>query len=291
MRESKAFLIIADDFGWHPRINRAIVALLEDVCISGASLAVNAPYFLDALDLISRSPKIAPLIGLHLNIYRGRPCGDSGQLGPIVRNELFCRSVWRIAWGSYLSSHLRQAIRREFTAQANQMIRRGLRPAVVNSEKHIHWLPTIWNDVLDLANQCNIPYVRACFCPVDCLRGCALRSFGYINKFIAASKSFAGRMPHALYGVGSSGPRFIRQFPRWLAEAPPGVSEIVCHPGHSYGTYDDYPDEREFISRLDISRAIELSFLKTIRTRYNMRVDKAYDSGITRMPAFVAETV
>src|SRR5262245_1210266 len=65
-------IITADDFGFSPSVNEAIVRSLRDGLVTHASLLVNLEGFESACEAV-RSNGLQDRIGLHFNLTEGRP--------------------------------------------------------------------------------------------------------------------------------------------------------------------------------------------------------------------------
>lgn len=69
---AKPFLIIADDLGQHPAINRGIIKAISNQALTGCDVLLNEPYSIDIVKLIqSEFPDIS--IGLHINSFPDSP--------------------------------------------------------------------------------------------------------------------------------------------------------------------------------------------------------------------------
>ena len=64
-------IINADDFGISRGVNIGIIEAAEAEVVTSASMIVNLPGFVDALDLAQLCPALS--LGLHLNLTAGRP--------------------------------------------------------------------------------------------------------------------------------------------------------------------------------------------------------------------------
>lgn len=256
--------IIADDYGWHPRINHSIIKLARANGLSGASLAANSPYFDHAIASLRESPFLETKIGVHLNIFRGSPLTQYPDLQGIVKAGCFRRNALAIAAETARSKPLRKAVFQEFRAQIERLLAEEVPISFINGEKHLHCLPWLWPGVVQLATEYRIPYLRACQCPPDTAASSLLRLCAVLNRRISDSASPKLCTPCRLYGVGHSGSNFCRMVRAWIEQAPMGISEIVCHPGLPMDQDLEYPNHPEFLSYLDDIRCREFDALWTL---------------------------
>ena len=69
--EHISLIVNADDFGLNKCVNRGIIKAFNNGIVTSASLLVNRNGYEDALKNISENPKLG--IGIHLNVFRGKP--------------------------------------------------------------------------------------------------------------------------------------------------------------------------------------------------------------------------
>jgi len=150
-------VVSADDFGMSAEINRAIVTAFERDLISNTSIMANMAGFEDACALTERL-RLHGRVGTHLNLSEGCPLTDT--MRGIVR---FCgsdgmrRRTKPILW---LGSEERAAVEHELEAQVRACLRRGLRPAHLNSHHHFHAEWPVGAIVARLAKRYGIESVR-----------------------------------------------------------------------------------------------------------------------------------
>ena len=139
MESDQSLIVInADDFGWTPPINQAILYCFNRGLCSSATLMANMPGFEEACDLVHQE-KLANHVGLHLVLREGFPLTE-----PIKRVPAFCDSNGRLSRLTLrpvmsLSSQEKRALAEEIRAQITRCRNVGHVPLThVDSHCHLH---------------------------------------------------------------------------------------------------------------------------------------------------------
>ena len=141
------FVMTCDDFGRDEYTNAAVVDLAKkqpNVC---ASLMLNAPHTMNALD-IAKNKKLT--VGLHLNfdnILKRYEFGLNEQGIIKIPPYFFNKSIM-------------ERVREETVAQIKQAQSYGFQPAYIDSHHHSHLFLSLLPYVLDMARDYNIMNVR-----------------------------------------------------------------------------------------------------------------------------------
>lgn len=180
----KCVIINADDFGLTKGINRGIIQAYREGILTSASLIANMPAYEDAIDLAKKNPELG--IGVHLNLLRGKSILPKDKIPTLVNKEnRFYRNSVRFLMG-LISGIIRLSdIEREFEAQIDKVIRSGIQPTHIDSEKHLHSLPRVIDIVAKLASRKKIKCIRWINEPLNFNRKFSLNSF--FNKQIYKS--------------------------------------------------------------------------------------------------------
>ncbi len=155
----KQYFFSADDFGYSPEINKAILLCLKNNDISTASLMANMEFTKEAIEII-RKEGLENRIGLHFNLTEGRPLSDD-----IKKESKFCDNegnfnATRNERFIFLSKSEKKAVRKELMAQFKILNEAGIKPAFIDSHKHIHEEFGIFKLVLAFSREMNIPKIR-----------------------------------------------------------------------------------------------------------------------------------
>jgi chitin disaccharide deacetylase len=155
----KKIIVIADDFGFSPEVNKAIVDLYKKKSISGASLLPNGPSFDEAI-LLAKKYKIE--IGLHLNLTQGKAVFLTGKTTITDKHGNFLGKE-KLLIRSLLNQIKISDLNDEITSQINKMMDK-VSPVFANAHQNVHLYPGIFEIYLNAVEKVKIPYIRP---PVD----------------------------------------------------------------------------------------------------------------------------
>lgn len=179
----------ADDFGFTHDVNQGIVEAHRRGILTATTLMATGPAFQDAVELARQNPQLD--IGVHLVLV------DSDGFPPTIPRLLF--SLGRIK------------IYDQLVRQVQKVLDAGLQPTHLDTHKHTHLLPQIFNAVTRIAREFNIPWVRRRFGPFRLLPAYGCRTTDHFAGF---------RM--------NINPATLAHLIRNL---PEGTTEFMCHPG------------------------------------------------------------
>jgi len=272
------FVLIADDYGIAPGVNRAILELLALRRLSGTSVMANMPDFTpyaEALRLYSGQVDL----GLHLNLTLGAPLGPMPGFAPSGTFPTH-REIMRRAF----SGGLRQA---EITAEILRQIRHfeakmGRLPNYIDGHQHVHVLPVIRAALFEAIAGVGPEYRPWLRNPSDrfgaiVARGVAVKKSLFIAGLSRGFKAAAKRQGLAVNDSFSGASDFNSEqdyapaFPRYLMAAGPR-HVVMCHPGYVDATL-------ESLDPVTATRPMELEYFKgsaftdTLEAM-NMRVER-----------------
>lgn len=253
-------ILNADDLGYSPGVNQAILGLEDSGLLTSSSLVVNLAHSAAAIEEVRRRPHMA--VGVHLNLTKGRPClppeqvpslvGLDGRFHPTPR--MFARGAaglirWRQAHG-------------ECRAQIERALEAGITVSHLDSHSHWHVLPGLRGLVDRLAAEYGVGLVR----PGDPRRALlpngAWLAGGITRKRRPAEKGSA-RSDYILslhqWLSPNGDPSLLTEDSRLrrLLGAPNLTLELVTHPGSLPDP--DFPADTLGVDR----RANEVAFLRS----------------------------
>jgi len=232
---SKSRLIVnADDLGLSPSVNTAILDVYRAGNLSSATLMVNMPGTVDAVDRVKEYPGLA--IGLHFCLTEGTALGGASMLtGPDGVFKDRPTLVKRTMNGQVTPAD----IRRELELQLSRARELGVRITHVDSHQHVHMVPRIFQAMRPVLEAEDLP-VRL----VDPPAGAVLASWkrpkkalkqGLNGTFAARNRcSVSGRTNDALVSIHDldfSGPYDAATYRDLLKPVRADqVVELMVHP-------------------------------------------------------------
>lgn len=260
----KMLLVNADDLGWSASVNRGIVDAHRRGLVTSASILAAGRSVEHAMESVRDLPELS--LGVHLNFYRGWPVQPPAKVGSLLGEGDMFPGDWRtivkrLATGRIVMGELES----EFRAAIERVIGFGITPAHLDSEKHLHMWPSVFDLTCSLAAEYGIPRVRVVREPRT-LRGIplGLSALGVRNAREAARCGLTSSQE--TIGV-TEAPVDLPALDRLLASARAHTVEFVCHPGL---VDDEFRALQETVpNRLVCSREDELATLthETARAR------------------------
>ena len=199
----------------------------------------NVPFAEDALAHSADQPCLS--LGLHLTLTAGRPLSPPEAVPSLVDGEgrfLVLRKLLASLSAGRIAEH---ELERELTAQLVWALQRGARIDHLDSHHHVHLHWRLTDAVMTLARTHKVAHLR---CPTEVTELSALRRTSPRNAARALLISLASqrlrkrlrrsqlRVADHFRGIGL-GPGFSTPaLLRTLRELPPGVTELMTHPGH-----------------------------------------------------------
>lgn len=225
----RQLVVNADDLGWSGSINRGIVEAHVDGIVTSASLLVTAPAFEDAVELAKTAPALS--LGVHLNFYRGQPILDPARLRSLTGDDgRFLGSVERIVWSLITRRLDMRELADEFRAQIELVKSLGVEPSHLDSDKHLHLWPSVFELVCDLAVEYGIRNVRLLREPAT-LQPIALGLSALSVRNASVARRCGLVVPDGTIGVAEA-PIDLATLARLLERARGQKVELVVHPGH-----------------------------------------------------------
>jgi hopanoid biosynthesis associated protein HpnK len=240
MSGEKRVIINADDFGLSSAVNEAVFAAAESGALSSATIMANMPGFDEAVRGSRGNPRLG--IGVHLNILRGRPVCDTSRVPSLTgRDGRFLESALSLAWRAFSGRLDAGEMEEEFAAQIERVIRCGISPTHVDSEKHTHLaFPTIGRAACRAAKRFGIKSIRVAREPAGLIEASQSPSLSQRLKaaFISRqSRKFARtaslqglRFTDAFFGIALTGRMNADVMCSLFRALPSGTTEVMTHP-------------------------------------------------------------
>lgn len=159
---SKKFILNADDLGLSKELNRAVLEGYQGGILKSASIVANGATFDEAINsILPQCPDLA--VGIHLNVTKGVSlCEDVTEL--INEKGEFNNSYIELFWKAYnpRNKEFLPQLEREFRRQIEKIMAKT-KVTHIDSHKHIHAIPKIFDLVCRLAKEYGIQQVRTHF--------------------------------------------------------------------------------------------------------------------------------
>jgi chitin disaccharide deacetylase len=235
----KRLIINADDFGFTNDVNAGIVQGHREGILTSTTLMANGNAFEDAVRLARETPSLD--IGCHLVLVQGRSL-VTGREFPERLRDVVAALVGR-----------RLNVYAELRAQIEKILNAGIRPTHLDSHKHTHILPHIFRQVVRLAQEFDIAYVRL---PLDHTAPFVRIPSALVSRYYRRlARETKVRMTDHFLGFRLTGSLTEKTFAAALASVREGTTELMCHPGYLG------PELGQAQTRLKESRVRELEAL------------------------------
>ena len=236
---SRSVIVTADDFGLSDETNRGIITAHRRGVLRSASLMLNGPSTASAIQLAKATPTLE--LGIHLGIVEGwsllgRRTTLTDDLSYFAGGPCLHRGWPRFA-GRFMTGRIDLGeLEAELDLQLARMANDVGAIAFANGTQHLHLLPGLLEMVLRLLTKYRVPALRL---PAVNLRTPGLNRrrgasgiMAALGRRGAAKAKAAGLVfPDAFAGFDLCGYGTTEAWGRLLAMAPPGVTELMTHPG------------------------------------------------------------
>jgi len=277
----RRLIVTADDVGLHRGMTAGALKAHHDGIVTACSVVANGTALEDAVEQLASTPSID--IGIHLTLVEERPLADPKQIPSLLSGDRFRKGYRQFAL-AYFARRINPAeVEIEFRAQIEKLLASKLRLVHLNGHQHLHLLPKIFEIVVKLAGEYDIPYIRVAndsFVHAGKLRGF---SIGRLNRY---GKKARKRIPRSLLqpdrtiGIANAG-HFTTATLVPLFDFIEGLTELVCHPGigereiaRSYKWGYAWDEETKTLCDRDVRRAladrsVELVSIRDLARRVN----------------------
>lgn len=248
---ARTLVINADDLGLAPGVNRGIAEALAAGVVRSTSLMVTMRSTADGIAqlraLRERGADIG--VGLHFDLVAGAPLTAARSLRAREDRPLpFPVLLWRAWTGRIAMNDVRAELEAQLERATQLLAPIGLPITHIDSHRHTHTLPGISDVVREVARANRIPHVRRSFESGRTLLG---RPRARVKAVLL--RAALGRSG-ATDDVGFAGialmasPTFDADLLALADALPPGITELMVHPGYDcaeLAAIDPYRTERE----------------------------------------------
>lgn len=160
MSEPNKVIFNADDFGISLGVNAAIEKAYRDGILNAASLMVNQKYAIQAVQMAQKMPDLD--LGLHVNLTNGQSVLEHKKI-PLLTDENGCFKNGFVALLKLSILHpkkLRDEVKAEMKAQIQKALEMGVQLSHIDSHRHVHMIPLIFEEMLRLKEKYSIKRIR-----------------------------------------------------------------------------------------------------------------------------------
>jgi predicted glycoside hydrolase/deacetylase ChbG (UPF0249 family) len=246
----KRLIIHADDLGADDARNAGIIEAIEAGSVTAASILVNGPAFQDCLQRIASADFNHISFGVHLNLTEGIPLspGLKSITGP--DGFFFGKEETHGRLMSKGDEGLEQEVRQEFVAQIQALRDAGVRIDHLDGHQHVHIFPAAIDATVRTAMEFGIPWIRI---PEEPLPSRSMvRNNPLLNdeaerfcRLAAAARTRIHgstlKMTDHFRGLYLKGRLSLTRLERTLQTLPPGLTELMVHPGRVPGGQAEGP--------------------------------------------------
>jgi predicted glycoside hydrolase/deacetylase ChbG (UPF0249 family) len=243
-------IVNADDLGADDARNAGIVEAMQAGVVTAASILVNGPAFEDCLQRISSAGFNHISFGVHLNLTEGMPLSPGLKFitGP---DGCFCgKQEGHRRLMSRGHEALEEEVQQEFAAQIAALRNAGIRIDHANGHQHVHIFPAAIDSAVRAAREFGIPWMRI---PEEQPPS---RSMNRTNHMLNSEAEMFCRLAAAaririhesnlrttdhFRGLYLKGTLSLSRLKRTLHSLPPGLTELMVHPGRASGRQAEGP--------------------------------------------------
>lgn len=258
----KYLIVNADDFGMTAGVNRAVAEGHRRGIVTSATVMANMPGFDEAVLLAQENPRLG--VGLHFNITQGEPVADGAKVRSLLNARgLFTGTSTALARRSLVGKLRTDEVVIELRAQLEKALGAGLKLTHLDSHKHAHALPQVFEAVARTLPEYGISAVRMMLEAPRLGGSLKVVKQGAVGVGVArlcranlaACRRAGLTTTDAFFGIARTGFWTKRWLINLIENLPDGVSELMCHPGYEDERADPVP------TRLRASRVEELRLL------------------------------
>jgi chitin disaccharide deacetylase len=231
---ARKLIVNADDLGLCSSVNKAIFDVYKAGNLSSATMMVGMPGTREAVEGLKHHPGLA--VGLHFCITEGHALAGRSSITD-THGKFHDR-------GHLVSSIYRQQIdpadiRVEFSLQLERLHELGIRPSHVDSHQHVHMVPAVFNAMLPVFRDHDLP-LRIVNPPLNDALAWLTRpkktfkqwlnqrfSAGILSRF----QGFTNDRLVSVHDLDEPGPYDPDTYAQLIASAPPDdFLEVMVHP-------------------------------------------------------------
>jgi len=267
----RRLIVSGDDLGIHEAVNEGVIEAHEKGLVTSASLVACGRAFDHACQLVEKRRTLD--LGLHLTLVEEKPVLGAEKLKTLAPAGAFPKTYRQLFIGLLKGRIDVEEIERELDAQIQKVLQRGVEISHLDSHQHTHFFPQVRRVLLRLAERHQIRGVRAGGRVVPGRTKFSLFLAPLARSLQRAARSRDLRTPDTLWLPSPSGRVTLRDLVKGIPALPPGVTELVVHPGSDQDALDTaYPAWR-FDWRQELA-AIKATDVRDLVIRHDVQLTR-----------------
>ncbi|HAJ26786.1 MAG TPA: hypothetical protein DCG53_06000 [Syntrophus sp. (in: bacteria)] len=240
----KYIIVNADDLGTDIYRNRGIAEAVNAGVVTSVSVLVNGPAFDDAFARLPAWQGRGISVGLHLNLSEGYPACKGLSILPDENGCFRGKSSAHKLLMQKGNKELEREVALEIEAQIGLLESKTIRISHLDGHQHVHVFPAVIEAAVRVAqghgiSWLRIPEERATVPPV--LGGgeshLLSREADMFSHLAVTARPFLGgsgvRTTNHFRGLYAKGMLSLAYLENLLALVPPGLTELMVHPGRA----------------------------------------------------------
>jgi chitin disaccharide deacetylase len=238
----KRLIVNADDLGADKPRNAGIFEAIESGAVTSVSILANGMELADALARIKSLGNGAISWGIHLNLSEGKPLTpglmrltgpDGCFLGKKGARDLLTNKA---------DPELAGEISTELSAQIARLLNAGIRLDHMDGHQHLHFFPAVLRMAVAEAKSAKIKWIRIADEESTPQKSSALSTAEIEEALLFSGQARSARpfvlesgllAPDHFRGLFFKGKLPALNWLDFLEELPPGLTELMVHPGRS----------------------------------------------------------
>jgi chitin disaccharide deacetylase len=156
---TRYLIINADDFGWDPMANGAILELAVKKKITSTTVMANLVSPEDMMRLRT-IPGLS--VGLHINLLTGKPLLPSAEVRSLIAVDGTFLPQKQLLLNALRGKIKEKEVEKEVSAQWEHLQSYGICTSHADSHKHVHQYPVIGKYILNTLRKIGVSKVRKC---------------------------------------------------------------------------------------------------------------------------------
>ena len=262
----KQLVINADDFGADEARNAGIIEAIQKGIVTSTSILANGPAFKDTIIQI-HSLNLAASFGIHISLSEGKPVTSNlrlliGDDGNFLKKAAAHRRLTESR-----NQELGKEISEEVSAQVERLLESGIRIDHLDGHQHVHVFSAVFPIALKIARHYGIPWVRipeesAPFSNPEGIPRWLRQEVQFFSRIAKKArlqvKGDGVKIPDHFRGLDLKGRFSVPVLCDLLQKLPPGLTELMVHPGRvpkehrgPFSGFSTIDRERELETLLD----------------------------------------